>query len=475
MADSDKQLNKAVEDAIRQMQAHARTMSQSVKEVQKFADALDDASNGAIDKATESIKKLLKNTGALTDLQVDSIKTAKQAKDILEKLALKQERLAELQAEHAAAIKAAGKAQGAKTEADIKLVKQLDKLGIRVENAADAAEALKTNMNKLKDLNNGVRDQTKFLSSASSKAGKAVEALGSKALTSVEKFTSASFALEMAGKAIKEVYDQAVRLSDRGMLMAMRAINVGAIKLRLSVEEFEKLIQENMNIVSALGGGVKGIDRFTEELKFAGTGLEYLGKNASAVGAKNMQALMRADMGPSSRNGVEGVYRKNLVEMNKQFKLFQAGFGDTIEDFSSYYDAVLQGDEVQQRMNSLDAKGIDLMMDEIRQRTENLRVMGLTTKQMEEMNKTLDAMYNPRKNNQTERLTQSIAFKNFYANSMQNASAEDQQVLMANQGLAEKYARAMQVGDSKAMQDLIGSKEGQQVAQALQRSRDRLS
>ena len=79
-----------------------------------------------------------------------------------------------------------------------------------------------------------------------------------------------------------------------------------------------------------------------------------------------------------------------------------------------------------------------------------------------------------RKNNQTERMTQSIAFKNFYANSMQNASAEDQQVLMANQGLAEKYARAMQVGDSKTMQDLIGSKEGQQVAQALQRSRDQL-
>jgi hypothetical protein len=478
-ADNGKRLNTAVNDQIRQMQQNARQMSQTVKDVERFGQALDDASNNAIDRATESIKKLLKSTGVLTDVQAENIKSVRNVNSLLHDLAMMQAELTEAQQEYNAALKKGTKdgklSVSAQNAAQLELSKRLAKLKINVDSTSDAADVLADNLKRLKTVNAGVNEETKRLSSVSSKAGKALDNVRSNAVAAAEKFATFATVTDLAGDAMKAVYAQATRLSDKGMVMAMKAINLGALKLKLSVEEFEKLVQGNMDLVRTFGGGAEGIERFTDEVKSASIGLEYLGKNAAEFAVKNMEVLKRAGIAASKTDPMKDmIYRKNMKEMNRQFKLFQAGFGDTIEDFTSYYDTLLQSDEIQQRMNSLDSQGIDLMMDEIRQRTENMRIMGLTTKQMEEMNRTLDSMYNPRKNNQSERISQAANFKNFVNTTANYASDEDRQLILANSDKVERMARAMQLGDKNTLSNEMADAQGQKLSEALKRANDQL-
>ena len=182
-------------------------MSQAIKTVTKFTDALDVASNTAIDKSTDSLKQLLKTSKLLSDSQVDTIKSAKGLQNVVESLGRKQARLDELQEQYNKHLeKAIAKGytgvrlQRIETALQQRLAKRLNDLGISTASAANAAAKLQDELTKHKDLEKQLNKEITNLTSSASKAGKAVEDLGSRMLETAEKHLSVAAALTLLKK-----------------------------------------------------------------------------------------------------------------------------------------------------------------------------------------------------------------------------------------------------------------------------------
>jgi predicted chitinase len=478
MANTDKELQQSFEQTIQTNRTANRELSSAVKNVVKFSDALEEASNTAIDKAVASLKDLLSKTNLLTDAQVDSIKNAKQATSTLSALAKKQARLSEMLDDYNHQMKDIVKRGKAKSVQDQDIVKineryiaGLHKMGIHTANNADVTQTINEQLSKHVKVQKEVSNQTEKVSTIQSKFGKAMVGNTESFIDNTKRLYSWTVVMNQAKKAVRELYGSAVELSNKGMLMSMRAQMEGAIRLRITMDEFQKLVTENMDMIASLGGGVGGIDRFTKEVEFASQGLEHMGKLAAFYGMKNAKVLMKAGMGPNSQGGMDVLYRKSLMSMNAQFKLFQAGFGDTIEEFAGYYDSVLQAEDIQSKMNTLDEAGKNKMMEEIDTRTKNIRVMGLSLKGMEQMNQRMDDMFNPGKNNQSERMKQFAMSNNAFASVQSALSPEDQKRMQDLMPFFQSINQMKLNNDTQGYKNAQGSKEYQQLSELFYKGR----
>jgi hypothetical protein len=483
MADIDSQLKKSIEDSIQANRNINREMSQAIKTVTRFSDALDVASNTAIDKSADSLKQLLKSSRLLSEAQVDTIKSAKGLQNVVESLGRKQARLDELQEQYNKVLQAAIakghtgiKLRRIEQAMQQRLSKRLNDLGISSANAANASAKLQSELVKHRDLEKQLNKEISNLTSSASKAGKAVEDLGSRMLETAEKHLTVAASLGLLKKSLTELYGQVSRFADKGMFMAWRAINMGALRLKLSVAEFEEVISKNMDVINALGGGIDGIDSFTEALKSASKDLEMYGKDSAKIAAAIIGTVQRnTGLGPGTRGSKDSreAYDEIQKSMKTQFKLFNGGFGDTIENFTSYYDQVLRSEELQSKMNSLDAKGIQGMITEVQIRTENLKLMGLNNDQILEMTKRMETMFPRLQNKQGEAIANGVNAQNAVALLGQFAKSEGNSELGDRMQSKEylEFVRKLAMSDAHTATNMRATQLGQQIQKDIASSR----
>lgn len=410
---------------------------------------MDDASNGAIDKAAEALQELAKQSSILEDSVKDNIKANKQAPRELAKVMDRLEKqgdaliaaqkkyrdtLKQIQARQAAAQKAAAgslaaerkaKADALRAEraANRELKKQFTDLGLSAQNAAGKIDALAAEAKANKAT---IQKVATDLSKPSAKLGKGLDMMHSKVQNSISGLGKFSAVMALAKKAVTELYGQSIRLANKGMVGSMAQMNISAMKLRMTAEEFEGLVSANREVVALMGGGAQGIENFQAVLNESSVGLEYLGKEGKKAAATIMAGFNRAGFGLMSSNAdISSAYQNNIKGLNKQFKMFNGVFGDTVEQFTNLYEQQLKGEALQAKLLSGDTRGLALQMKEVMVRTETLKLMGLNNEQVIAMSKRVDALFNPKENRQGEAMSERVSARQALASGAQMIKGED--------------------------------------------------
>lgn len=410
---------------------------------------MEDASNGAIDKAAEALTELAKQSSILEDSVKENIKANKQAPRELAKVMDRLEKqgdalitaqkkyrdtLKEIQARQAAAQKAAAgsvaaerkaKADALRAEraANRELKKQLTDLGISAANAAGKIDALAAEAKANKAT---IQKVAADLSKPSAKIGKALDGMHSKVQNSISGLGKFTAVMALAKKAVTELYGQSIRLANKGLVGSMAQMNISAMKLRMTAEEFEGLVSANRDMVALMGGGAQGIENFQSVLNESSVGLEYLGKEGKKAAATIMAGFNRAGFGiMSSNNDISKAYQDNVKGLNKQFKMFNGIFGDTAEQFANLYEQQLKSEALQAKMLSGDTRGYALQLKEMMVRTETLKLMGLNNEQIIAMSKRVDSLFNPKENRQGEAMSERVSARQALSSGAQVIKTED--------------------------------------------------
>lgn len=432
---------------------------------------MEDASNGAIDKAAEALAELAKQSSILEDSVKDNIKANKQAPrelakvmDRLEKqgdaliVAQKKyrETLKQIQATQKAAERAAAGSRTAERKAKADALRaeraatralkdQLSTLGISAQNAAGKIDALAAEAHANKAT---IQKVATDLSKPSAKLGKGLDMMHSKVQNSISGLGKFTAVVALAKKAVTELYGQSIRLANKGLVGSMAQMNISAMKLRMTAEEFEGLVSANRDVIALMGGGAQGIENFQSILNESSVGLEYLGKEGKKAAATIMAGFNRAGFGLMSSNAdISKAYQDNIKGLNKQFKLFNGVFGDTAEQFTNLYEQQLKSEALQAKLLSGDSKGLALQMREVMVRTETLKLMGLNNEQIIAMSKRVDTLFNPKENRQGEALTERMSARQALMAGSNLVRGEDPQ-------LAEKIAKFVQSGEAERYQQM---------------------
>lgn len=415
-------LNRALSSAATEAARLART-------TRKLEQSMESASNGAIDKASEALTELAKQSSILEDTVKDNIKANKLAPKELAKVIDRIEKQGDLlisaqkkykdsltkirESQVAAHRAAAGnKAAERKAKADAlraeraatrALKDQLTRLGISAHNAAGRIDSLSAEAKAFKA---SVSKVATDLSKPSAQLSKVFDLHKSKLQDSIAKYSKFGAVVGLTTKALTSLYEQSIRLANKGLVGSMHQINMSAIKLRLSAEEFEAVISENRDLVNTMGGGAAGVEKFEAYLKSSSAGLEYLGKNAYGVITQYTKAFTNVGMGPYG--AMADNFKKLIPSLNKQFKLLHGAFGDTAEQFGAYYETILSAESIQLKLNAGMTKEVALQVQEIMARTANLRLMGATNQELESMTKRVEATFNLKRNEQGESQSQRL-------------------------------------------------------------------
>jgi soluble lytic murein transglycosylase-like protein len=160
-----------------------------------------------------------------------------------------------------------------------------------------------------------------------------------------------------------------------------------------------------------MGGGAKGIENFAAYLDKATVGLEYLGKDGKKAAAALLGGMNRAGMSMLNPDkNVQGAYMDNLQTLTKQYGTLSNIFGDSAEEFASYYEQIYKSDSLQSKLNAGNTQDLAIQMREISSRTEHLRLLGLTNEQLLAMNKRMEDMFHKDNNAQSD-----VILKRYYA------------------------------------------------------------
>ena len=425
--------SKDVKDLVTGLRAAANEATRLARATARLEKNMDSASNAALDKAATALASLAKQSGLLEDEIKEQVKAHKHAPRELAKVIDKMERkgdalvkaqeaytkaISDIKHHHKQSLKAAKgdrsaevKARGhtirATKTANKEFQKQLDDLGIT---AGIASKNLSALIAEAKANKASIIRASQDLAKPSAQIGKALEGMHGRVTDSIMGLGKFSVAVDLAKKAIGELWGQGIRLANKGLVGSMAQMNISAIKLRMTAEEFEALVDSNREMVTIMGGGADGIAKFEKVLSTSSVGLEYLGKEGTKAAAAMLKSFNDAGFGLMSANkDVSDAYKANLKGLNKQFKLFNAGFGDTAEQFGAMYEQLLKSESLQARLLSGDTKNVSLQMQEIMARTQTLKLMGLNNEQIVEMGKRVDAVFNPHQNRQADALNQRTA------------------------------------------------------------------
>ena len=372
-----------VEDTAKRLQRALETLARSV----------DQASSGAVDKFTDSMVDLIKTSALLSKADSSRIKdlqsvntalvklrdNAKNYKAVQDKLSKGSLSFNEALKEYTANFTKANKATAKQT----------------IKNAADLKDAIDLEIKAHAALADEIGQTTKQLQTTGARFDKIVDDHKSRLVKSISELATFSYSAKQAGEAFTVLYKTGVKLANRGLLSTMGQMATSALDLRMSTEEFIDLIDKNRDTVMAFGGGAKGILEFNNAIDSAAVGLEYMGKDGFKASAQFIATFNRAGVTAEA-------YTDNAKQVNTQYKKFNAVFGTTSDEFADYYDTVFQSNQLQAQLNLGDTKSAALLTKEIIARTDNLTALGLSTKQLSEMSKTIESIQDPRKNRQAE-------------------------------------------------------------------------
>ena len=368
--------------------------SKQISLLREFTKASDGATKAIIDKVTPSLIKLVEGSSALSAEIKKEVTSHKAAAIAIEKAFKNLHEAKKLADELKAGTKSAG---------DVKVA--LKALGIELEDGRTNAQKIANTFAKLDKesdrLTAGFADATQQLSKSSVKLSKELDGMRSRVTANIQNFFTLTSALGLATKAVTKFYDLGLDLVNKGMVGAMMTITTQSMALRMSVSELSELLGKSRGTILAIGGGQKGVNGFLDAVKRTSQGLELFGKDAAKISAGILDTLTKNGAG----FGNQKIGEETLLyaeKMRDQYKEMYALFGDSAEEFTNYYDQLLKTESLQSRLNTLSSSQIRLMMQENMRRYENYRLMGLSNEQITNMNKTLEALYNPNKNRQVE-------------------------------------------------------------------------
>ena len=467
---------KDIQDLTKMLTPLFREIQQVTKH---FAEASESLSNAGIKKFTDEVKDAIKQTGLYSDAHMAGIKTAKEMQDTLEhledqynkiqKLEAKARVLAEEDLKDMAEVLKNNGTYNARLEEQIDLqkkllsedYKKLDLTAAQVTQIRESYPAIKAEIEaRYKNIKStdGIRRVHEDLTGSLKKQIKAFGEFG--------------FGLEMLKKAFTATYEQMNRLSGKGMLGAFTTLQMLSPKLLVSAQDLEEILNKNRDIINTMGGGIKGIEAFADEVSNVRGDLKFLGKDATKAAARFIEMSKKSGLTPKDGQA----YRKNLNQSIEQFKEFSGLFGDSYEDYAALTEQLQEEENVRKRLNNLNKTQLAQELEAMRQRTENLKLMGLSNQQIVEFNKELQNIVNPRKNDFSERATQSIALTqsvNEMAKLLQTGNPEDQAILQdlqQNQGAIQKIADLNQAGRQKELADFMETPEGAKAARAYSKA-----
>ena len=257
-----------------------------------------------------------------------------------------------------------------------------------------------------------------------------------------------------------KTYEQMNRISSQGLLGTFATLQMLSPKLMMSAQDLEEVLTKNRDIINQLGGGIKGIEAFSDEIYKTGDELRYLGKDWAKAGANFIELSKKSGLTP--KDGA--AYRKNMNQSIESFKTFSAMFGDTPDQFKALMEGMQDDVNIRQRLNGLSKTQLATELEEQRQRAYNLKLMGLSNEEIINFNKRLSSIYDPKKSGTIgERHKNALMLKStnsLLISQMMKGNADQQaigQTLMDNRGGADAVSKAMLKGDptaiAKAMAD----------------------
>lgn len=462
-----------VKSFVNSMRGATNELARLARVTRKLEESMEDSSNAAVDKAAVALEELAKQSNILEEAIKDEIKAHKQAPRELAKtadrIAHHGELIMKANSKYGKQLNDAVKKRTAATNldktdinnqrkeranalrAERAIRKQVERdLSALGEKAAYAANNLSAAAAEAKKNVDTFTKITNDLNKPASKIGRGLDMMHSKVQTSISGLGKFSAVMALTKKAFTELYDQSVKLANKGLLGSMAQLNISALKLKMTADEFEALVSSNRDLVALMGGGAQGIENFEKILDQSAVGLEIFGKEGKKAAAAILGGFNRAGAGLMSSNAdISKAYQDSIKPLNKQFKLFNGLFGDTAEQFAALYEQQLKSEALQARIIAGDGKTVALQMKEIIARTETLKLMGLNNEQIVAMSKRVDELFNPKENRQGEAQTQRIAAR-------QALQSGAQEIMGDDPALAAKIQDFVKSGEAAKFQRMSG-------------------
>lgn len=390
MADESKQLD----DVFKKLKQVQDEQARAAHNLSKAFDELGKTSGKIL---ADQIKQAAKHYGVLNDEQIDLIKShrdlgdalSQQEKKIEEEIAERKKNLAAMKAE----------------------AKQRDSLGVKISNVTDEQiksieaeissreENLKAFKQETVAIENSIRKTNKF--------GLAVEGASSSIKGWVKDNLTFTKTIDLAKQATVQYIAELNKATSVGLQSAFATISFEALKLKMSFDELSEMISKNRDMVAHLGGGVKGVKEFSNVLGEASKGLSYMGKDGTIATARFFTTLKT--MGASVKNTQR--FNEAMKSTQRHFSEFSKLYGDSADQFADLIESQMQASTVQERLNSLNDREAAQLREEIITRTDNLKAMGLSNEKIKEFNQKISELYDPHKNNQSQKISDSMKFK----------------------------------------------------------------
>lgn len=489
MAD-EKDLKNQLEKMAKEIERVNKALQTTERTVSSFEKAIDGATNNAVDKAVVELKALIKTTGLMNDQEARKVKSARELVSFLNKLKERTGDVTDALNAHHEVVEAESKAVAAgtktvkesnKTVAQSKkqLGEALKAAGVDIEAAGgNFEEAAKQFLKISQQVGAEVNKQTKELGSAINRVKKELDTYHKSLISKFEEMGRVGFVFEELKSATTALYTTFSKFSDKGMLGAFGTIVVASKSLKLTTDQMFRLVQANKQLVIRFGAGAEGINKFTKALEKAQDELPHLSSDEAAnTFAKIMGTLDRAGFGPTAKDvQLQKIYNTNMKRMTDQFKFLQSAFGDTAEEFSEFYSQMYASESIQRRLLAGDTKNLDLILKETMARTENLRVIGLSNQQILELNRKLEAVYDPAKNQQSELIKQQIQARNWLSLAQRDTGIDEKtRGKLADPKTKKAYSDYMAYvtsGDTLGAQNFLASTpEGMELSSLISSAR----
>lgn len=394
-----------VSDTMNKYVTALKSVTVSISRIQEQLNKYDAA------RVLEQTKDMMKGMGLFTDAQLETITDFNKLRGVISELIDKSESLSKLQGNQKVRYEMRARRidamQGSTVRKELlkaAALEQAAKAQAKANGMTDEMfDALYKGVPSLKDFLHGVGDNVSAMQKYRKETGKLIESVEAQ----VKGFFTFGNAVNLAKKALVGSYEEMTRLSSQGMLGAFVEINLMSKKLLMSTEEFQKAVQDNRQYINTLGGGIEGIRKFGNQVGDIQKQIMYLGKNAGPAAIKLNELANKAGL----VIGKDDLYAENTSKLINHFKKFNAMYGDTAESYADLMFGQQQEEHVQTRLNNLKGKDLVNLQDELRERTEMLKNLGLSNDQIKEFNSRLENLYDPKKNNYTQQVKEGVMFQ----------------------------------------------------------------
>jgi soluble lytic murein transglycosylase-like protein len=463
MADNDtKRVIKTIDDLFSTI---ADTNIKAARSAVNLGKSFDELSKAGAQKLLDQMKEQIKQGKLMTKEQLSHIKTVQDLTNVLDHYESTVEKVNKIQKENAETIK---KIQAGQITGSKKWQEQADKYRKALEEATGLshkeAEALKDTTKSLKDLSDSQSQAMKRFDHISKASEKLHDTIAGK----IASYISIGKGIEDMAKGGKQAVDEWIKISQNGLQGAFLQVQMSAVKLRMSFEEFSEVLGKHRDIVLELGGGAVGVAKFGEYLDEASKGLSYLGKDAKKATASFAGTIQHSGIGINDRDKFDDA----MNAMQTQYKKFAALYGDDYETYSSLVDLQAQDEVIQGRMIGLGRKQLGVVAQEIRARVENEKLLGMSNEQLTDFNRKVNDIINPENTDLQGQQTGAINAQNAIA-MMLRMDPNNEGLKSASQTL-QPLINAMGSGDINTFQKIASSKEGISALSTVNTARDKI-